>query len=371
MSYIGILIVQRRYLPLVFALAFCVYFWISLELIERWTVIWAKRDEVVIRTEIFINNGSVHRHGDRHTVSDVTEPIVTMFTTLRDKECRKEIHNRLIRNWAALRPELDPVLFVPFTEYNTSWPKTAAAHNWTVLMLYSLRQNLPILTTMFKEVIARSRTPFVGYANADILFDRSLISTLRYLGRTLDLDRELILITGRRRNVKLSKFDLGPGDNLTRISKMDKVWPYHGMAQDYFITTRRGLPWRNIPDFVVGRNGYDNWLVAKALDWKLTLIDSSKTVLALHQTGKDGYMSGSLTVPKSTRNLNTRLVKGVRYTRGVTDNAPFYTAGQCSADAENAKSKHCNQVYNLTLVRRHRNGGLKKSSNNKGKARLI
>ncbi|KAK2140620.1 hypothetical protein LSH36_1289g00082 [Paralvinella palmiformis] len=46
----------------------------------------------------------------------ILNPIVTMFTTIRDRSCRKEIHRRLIKNWAALSPGLDPVLFVPSTE---------------------------------------------------------------------------------------------------------------------------------------------------------------------------------------------------------------------------------------------------------------
>lgn len=36
-------------------------------------------------------------------------------------------------------------------------------------------------------------------------------------------------------------------------------------AQDYFISTKNGYPWDTIPDFVVGRVGYDNWLVVTAL----------------------------------------------------------------------------------------------------------
>ncbi|KAK2138349.1 hypothetical protein LSH36_3239g00000, partial [Paralvinella palmiformis] len=44
-----------------------------------------------------------------------------MFTTIRDRSSRKEIHRRLIKNWAALSPGLDLVLFVPSTKQNSSW----------------------------------------------------------------------------------------------------------------------------------------------------------------------------------------------------------------------------------------------------------
>jgi len=287
-----------------------------------------------------------------HQRLEDVKPIVTMFTTIRDRECRKTIHSRLIKNWAALSPHLDPVLFVPFTEYNNSWISTARSNNWKVRILYALRHNLPVLTAMFKEILASTTTPFIGYANADILFDTSLITTLRYLSRRINVTNEMILIVGRRRNVDIDKVHLGSGDNLTKISQMDNIRLFIKRAQDYFIISRRGLPWNKIPDFVVGRNGYDNWLVTKAQDWNITLIDTSNTVLALHQSGIDGFQSGWRTVPDETRNLNKMLVEGFNYSRGSIALAPFYTKGQCDEERKTSNSRYCNQIHNITL--RHR-----------------
>ncbi|KAK2140619.1 hypothetical protein LSH36_1289g00076 [Paralvinella palmiformis] len=117
---------------------------------------------------------------------------------------------------------------------------------------------------MFKDVLSVSSSPFVGYANADVLFDRSLLATLRYFSESLDVSKQMVLIVGCRRNIDIQISDLGSGDNLTKISQMDNIRPYHDVALDYFIISRRGLPWDKIPDFVVGRVAYDNWLVAKA-----------------------------------------------------------------------------------------------------------
>jgi len=51
--------------------------------------------------------------------------------------------------------------------------------------------------------------------------------------------------------------------------------------------------WEEIPDFVVGRIAYDNWLVAQAVKWNITWsIDVTNTVLAIHQTGPHGIRSG-------------------------------------------------------------------------------
>ena len=32
-------------------------------------------------------------------------------------------------------------------------------------------------------------------------------------------------------------------------------------SEDYFITTSNGFPWKRLPKVVVGRLGYDNWMV--------------------------------------------------------------------------------------------------------------
>ena len=216
---------------------------------------------------------------------------------------------------------------------------------------------------MFQDVLAVSSTPFVGYANADILFDRSLIATLRYLKDRLDVVNQMILVVGRRRNVDVEKHDLGSGSNFTMIGRMDSVKLSHGYAQDYFIVSRRGLPWEEIPDFVVGRNGYDNWLVVMAQRWNITLIDASRTVLALHQCGIDGYRSGTRTVNKTSRNWNIELVKGFNYVLGSTEFAPLFTNGRCSSAPRARMHLDCNQIYNITLRRRtfKRNSPTKKN----------
>ena len=277
---------------------------------------------------------------------EVVVPIVTMFTTIRDRQCRRSIHNRTLRNWAALSPYMDPVLFVPHTEVNTSsWPMAAKSQNWDVRILHDLRNELPIIKAMFMEILKSSNTPFVGYANADILFDTSLISTLSALSKSVHVQNKMTLVVGRRRNVNVTTFDLGDGDDLDMISEMDQRQLFHGFAQDYFIISRQGLPWDDIPDFVVGRNGYDNWLVVKGQDWGLTLVDASRTLLALHQVGIDGFKSGSRTVPKDTLRLNKMLAKGFNYGRGTTACAPFYTTGNCSVN----QHKFCNQFIDISL----------------------
>lgn len=63
-------------------------------------------------------------------------------------------------------------------------------------------------------------------------------------------------------------------------------------AEDFFFFGGE-YPWNKIPDVVMGRPGYDNYIVFMAIECNMTVIDATKTLLAFHQTGLDGDFAGS------------------------------------------------------------------------------
>jgi len=68
---------------------------------------------------------------------------------------------------------------------------------------------------------------------------------------------------------------------------------YMFSALDYFIMSSGGYPWHRIPhDVVVGRVGYDNFLVLMAIRDRVSVIDANKTLVAVHQTDVDGNLAG-------------------------------------------------------------------------------
>lgn len=54
------------------------------------------------------------------------------------------------------------------------------------------------------------------------------------------------------------------------------------------MTLAGAFRWKKIPDFVIGRVAYDNWLVDYAYHDGLDRVDITKTAHAVHQTGVDG-----------------------------------------------------------------------------------
>lgn len=125
---------------------------------------------------------------------------------------------------------------------------------------------------------------FVGYMNCDLLFHSSFFKSLHYISSLQESGKlkEKVMIMGRRYNVNV---DLG--NNLTdyHLKEFDQHIMnetqfsdlFISVAQDYFIYNRGVLDLSSIPDLVIGRNGYDNYLVNFCHSNKIPIIDISQS----------------------------------------------------------------------------------------------
>ena len=252
------------------------------------------------------------------------QPILTMFTTFKQSSNKMIIYKNTIRIWRRLWPEVVPILF---TEFDPSDPKSLAHYameqGWYVLPVPKTSpRGVPVLRHMFLEAQNKFNTTFYCYANGDILFDRNLTDTIRFLetslrGRRLDK----LLVVGRRMNWSMKNTNLAELSEVGHYAKSSTL--FRTDAQDYFLTTRDGYPWRSIPDFVVGRAGYDNWILATALVKHILVLDVTATVTALHQTGKDGNIAGHMA--QFERDYNYGLAKEFNYGQGHTTCGQFAT----------------------------------------------
>ena len=130
------------------------------------------------------------------------------------------------------------------------------------------------------------------------------------------------LVIGRRTNVrgndKLRRYL--PVD-VTELAKNGKLFAFS--AEDYFIMTAQGYPWYRIPkEVVVGRIGYDNFLVLNALRHRVSVVDATNTVTALHQTDSDGDLAGHRS---KFAGYNLRLLGRFNFGAGLTSSAQYVT----------------------------------------------
>ena len=194
---------------------------------------------------------------------------------------------------------------------------------WTVLNATSTNPHgTPFLSSILDQVerACPKSTPFVAYANADIMFDNGLERTLETLAAWVRSDNLKLMAVGRRSNHHLSGTLVK--DDISKVYSELEI----SVAQDYFIMTRSLINWKTMPNFVIGRRAYDNVLVDWAYHHSI-LVDVTATVISLHQTTGDGNRAGH-----SDANLDKEfniLLPGMSsesYDHGSTDNAHYTTA---------------------------------------------
>ena len=226
-------------------------------------------------------------------------PIVSLFTTVIDRkdELKAFIQSNTMRSYNFLGPGLAATVF---TE-SAKWANIAREAGISALTQFPKNPHgTPLLKGMYHAVEKTFTSPettafFYGYSNADILFSQTLLDTLMVIHRDIVLGRlkPRVLIVGQRINKPVDpskdgvhrKEDLAP--LVLRLAKSGKLFQTN--AQDFFFITKGTFEWSKVPDFVIGRHAYDNWLVDHSVHHAdIDVIDVTRTVHAVHQTGKDG-----------------------------------------------------------------------------------
>ena len=250
---------------------------------QQWSDIIKNEAQFVADIHLKVNNS------DNDLEEYERKPLLTLFTTMKLSKDRQRIHNNTLRNWAYLAPYVTAVLY---DETGSEYLKSEVQqYGWRYRAAPKLWQGLPVVKSMFQDAIATYTSDFYAYANADILFSDDLIQTLKIIKKKyLTKFPRGILLSGQRKNVLYTRLRSVHPNKMHKLRNKGRLFP--PLAQDYFITTANGYPWYRVPDLVVGRPAWDNYLVIKSFQWRIPFIDTTKSITAFHQTGQDGNMAG-------------------------------------------------------------------------------
>lgn len=113
---------------------------------------------------------------------------------------------------------------------------------------------------------------FYAYANGDILFVENLIDALMCILNSYFNQTTPMLIVGRRTNIEsVTEEQASTHNNVLHVDKKGIL--FIPDAEDYFISNQN-YPLSDIPEVVVGRVAYNNWLVLNAKQQNHTTIDA-------------------------------------------------------------------------------------------------
>jgi hypothetical protein len=149
------------------------------------------------------------------------------------------------------------------------------------------RYGTKYLASIYDQAQELARHDLLCHVNCDILL---LDDFPRAVARVADASDPL-LMAGRRWDVDIREPLLfeSPGwqDEVRKLAiQTNRQQPSQWI--DYFVFPK-GLFHKQIPEFVIGRPGWDNWLLWYARNSGARLIDASAVVRAVHQNHDYGY----------------------------------------------------------------------------------
>ncbi len=190
-----------------------------------------------------------------------------------------------------------------------------AARDLSVLHLPNVDVNekgTPLISSMLALAREHGNTPLLGIINADILVMNDITVASRRVHERLDK----FVLLGQR-------WDL----DITQPMVFDRDWQSHlrekafrdgelhrPAGSDYFIFPRE--LYANIPNFAIGRAGWDNWFIYKARAEKWDVVDATPDVMIVHQNHDYRHLAGGQIhygAPETKK--NTEMAGGVVQTR--------------------------------------------------------
>ncbi len=173
-------------------------------------------------------------------------------------------------------------------------------------------QGTPLVSSIFAAARENSSSALLGYVNADIIFLPDLLSTTRQVA---ELAEKFILVGQRWDLDVLEVLDFSENWEASlhqEIHSQGKLHPPAG--SDYFIFPR--VCYQDIPDFAIGRAGWDNWMIYQARKQGWLAVDATQVITIVHQQHHYTHLpfgKSHRRVPETDENI--RLAGGREITR--------------------------------------------------------
>lgn len=191
------------------------------------------------------------------------------------------IQKNAIKSWLKLLPKCEIILF------GDDKGVAEVVREFNILNIPNIKKNefgTPLIGSAFKIAKEESKNNILVYVNSDIILTSDFLKAVE----AINLDK--FLISGRRWDLdikNLINFDSysWEKDLLENIKNRGALHGFSGM--DYFIFPKN-LSF-NLPDFAVGRPGWDSWFIYNAKFLKIPVIDATSVITTIHQNHKSIY----------------------------------------------------------------------------------
>ncbi|MCC6148380.1 MAG: hypothetical protein IT308_12550 [Anaerolineaceae bacterium] len=194
------------------------------------------------------------------------------------------IQRNAIRSWQELGADVDVLLVGDEAGIAQAATELEVGH---VAEVARNTQGTPIISSMFN--LARQRgSPVIACVNTDILLLPDFLVTARLTAEHLTE----FLVVGQRWDLDIREaLDFSDGWQVrlqVDLQNRGRLHPRGG--SDYFIFPRHG--YSDMPALVIGRAGWDNWMIYEARRRGWGVVDASPSTIIVHQDHDYSHLAG-------------------------------------------------------------------------------
>ncbi len=186
------------------------------------------------------------------------------------------IQRNALRSWLALGDDVQVIVIGEEEGLDET------AREYGVLHLPQVVRNesgTPLVSSIFDLARQHSDSPLLAYVNADIILLPDLVSA----ARQVMAQRQKFLMVGQRWDLhQETRLDTTEGWDVNLLKQLQSSGRRHPRGgSDYFLYPRACF--EHIPDFAIGRAGWDNWMIYEARQRGWAVVDTSGVVNIVHQ----------------------------------------------------------------------------------------
>src|SRR5215831_2174811 len=205
--------------------------------------------------------------------------MLTVFTTPKPFVGHIAVIQRnALQSWKCLHPDVEVILF------GNEEGAAAICRQLSIRHVPDVKRNgygTPYVASIFDQAQEIAAHGVLCYVNCDIL----LLGDFRRAVETVSGVQKNFLLAGRRWDVDIQApldFQRKGWEDAVRHLALQTNRQRPAQWIDYFVFSK-GLYYKRIPDFVIGRTSWDNWLIWFALSSRAAVVDLSRDVCAVHQ----------------------------------------------------------------------------------------
>jgi len=186
------------------------------------------------------------------------------------------IQRNAIQSWLRLGKEVEVILVGQETGLAEVAEELKVRH---LPQVARNEQGTPLISSIFSLARQASQSPLLVFANGEILLLPDLPSVARSVAKQL----ENFLIVGQRWDLTVKELlDFSSGWERRLKAMVETHGRMHLPAgSDYFIFPRHIFC--EIPDFAIGRAGWDNWMIYHARKQGWPVVDATPSLMIIHQ----------------------------------------------------------------------------------------